>query len=161
GLRCNLRLQRPAGDGGDPRHAGSGALGAGRRVSGGLRRHAAQRQLPAAAELGAAGLAGRRHAAGAQGAGADRGRAGPLGMPAGEPDRALDLNAGLAEPAQPAAVRSPVSAGSTGLRTGGVSTRRKQLPPPATRTYSSAAWFASLICLARYRPSPVPYSWVV
>src|SRR6185437_11251596 len=43
----------------------------------------------------------------------------------------------------------------------GVRVSRKQLPPPATRTYSSAAWLASLICRARYRPRPVPYLLVV
>ena len=69
---------------------------------------------------------------------------------AGQPDRALDLMAG-----------SHGSGRRIRPRAGGVSTSRKQLPPPATRTYSSAAWFASLICRARYRPRPVPYSWVV
>src|SRR6185437_11403354 len=48
-----------------------------------------------------------------------------------------------------------------GSRTGAVRVMRKQLPPPATGTYSSAAWLASHICRARYRPRPVPYWWVV
>jgi len=38
---------------------------------------------------------------------------------------------------------------------------RKQLPPPATGTYSMLAWLASISCRAMYRPRPVPCSLVV
>src|SRR5690348_7051719 len=105
-----------------------------------------------------AGVAGQNRAARVRGIG-----------PEGKPILVLRFARGLPWPLEfsPFQARWEVTGAADGAQeignpppcTGSV--MRKQLPPPATGTNSSVAWFASHIWRARYRPRPVPNSWVV